>query len=81
MIAPKPMRLSYVEAASVPVVASTAWQMVFDHGHLDGPEDAYTCMVPLAMSVRCSPTRETRRSRSDCHRVHTRCRVCPYPSC
>jgi NADPH:quinone reductase-like Zn-dependent oxidoreductase len=35
MIAPKPMRPSYVEAASVPVVASTAWQMVFDHGHLD----------------------------------------------
>jgi NADPH:quinone reductase-like Zn-dependent oxidoreductase len=36
MIAPKPRRLSDVEAASVPVVASTAWQMVFDHGHLDG---------------------------------------------
>jgi NADPH:quinone reductase-like Zn-dependent oxidoreductase len=36
MIAHKPMRLSYVEAASVPVVASTAWQMVFDHGHVEG---------------------------------------------
>jgi NADPH:quinone reductase-like Zn-dependent oxidoreductase len=36
MIAPKPRRLSDVEAASVPVVASTAWQMVFDHGHVDG---------------------------------------------
>ena len=35
MIAPKPERLSYIEAASVPVVASTAWQMVFDHGHVD----------------------------------------------
>ncbi len=35
MIAPKPKRLSYVEAASVPVVASTAWQMVFDHGQVD----------------------------------------------
>ena len=34
-IAPKPRRLSDVEAASVPVVASTAWQMVFDYGHLD----------------------------------------------
>ena len=36
MIAPKPKRLSYVEAASVPVVASTAWQMVFEHGQGDG---------------------------------------------
>lgn len=32
MLASRPGRLSYVEAASVPVVASTAWQMVFDHG-------------------------------------------------
>ncbi len=36
MIARKPGRLSYVEAASVPVVACTAWQMVFDHGQVDG---------------------------------------------
>jgi NADPH:quinone reductase-like Zn-dependent oxidoreductase len=35
MIAPKPPRLCFVEAASVPVVASTAWQMVFDHAHVD----------------------------------------------
>jgi NADPH:quinone reductase-like Zn-dependent oxidoreductase len=35
MIARKPVHLSYVEAASVPVVASTAWQMVFDHGQVD----------------------------------------------
>uniref|UniRef100_UPI0035CA69FE NADP-dependent oxidoreductase n=1 Tax=uncultured Sphingomonas sp. TaxID=158754 RepID=UPI0035CA69FE len=35
MIAPKPARLSFIEAASVPVVAVTAWQMLFDHGHLD----------------------------------------------
>ncbi len=35
MITRKPTRLSYVEAASVPVVASTAWQMVFDHGQVD----------------------------------------------
>jgi NADPH:quinone reductase-like Zn-dependent oxidoreductase len=36
MIAHRPRQLSYVEAASVPVVASTAWQMVFDHGQVDG---------------------------------------------
>jgi NADPH:quinone reductase-like Zn-dependent oxidoreductase len=35
MIAHKPARLSHVEAASVPVVASTAWQMLFDHGHVE----------------------------------------------
>lgn len=36
MIARKPKLLSHVEAASVPVVASTAWQMVVDHGQVDG---------------------------------------------
>ncbi len=35
LIARKPRQLSYAEAASVPVVASTAWQMVFDYGHAD----------------------------------------------
>jgi NADPH:quinone reductase-like Zn-dependent oxidoreductase len=35
MIARKPVRLTHIEAASVPVVASTAWQMVFDHGRVD----------------------------------------------
>src|SRR5881398_523301 len=33
-IAPKPAKLSHVEAASVPVAAQTAWQGLFDHGHL-----------------------------------------------
>ena len=35
MIAPKPTHLSFVEAASVPIVAMTAWQMLFDHGRLE----------------------------------------------
>ena len=35
MIAPKPMALSFVEAASVPVIAVTAWQMLFDHAGLE----------------------------------------------
>ena len=34
MIARMPERLSPIEAASVPVVAVTAWQMVFDHGNV-----------------------------------------------
>ena len=35
MIASKPPSLSDIEAASVPVVAVTAWQMLFDHGQVD----------------------------------------------
>jgi NADPH:quinone reductase-like Zn-dependent oxidoreductase len=34
MIAKKPVRIADVEAASVPVVAVTAWQALFDHGQL-----------------------------------------------
>ena len=34
-LARMPRRLSFVEAASVPVVACTAWQMVFDYGGID----------------------------------------------
>ncbi len=32
--APKPARLSHIEAAAVPLAALTAWQGLFDHGHL-----------------------------------------------
>ncbi|MEP7304845.1 MAG: NADP-dependent oxidoreductase [Acidobacteriota bacterium] len=35
MLARKPATLGFVEAASVPVVASTAWQMLFEHAHVD----------------------------------------------
>jgi NADPH:quinone reductase-like Zn-dependent oxidoreductase len=34
-MARKPQKLSHVEAASVPVAAQTAWQGLFDHGHLE----------------------------------------------
>jgi len=34
MIALKPRTLTYLYAASMPVVAVTAWQMLFDHGDL-----------------------------------------------
>lgn len=34
MVALKPRRLSFVEAASVPVVAVTAWQMLFEHADI-----------------------------------------------
>src|SRR4029078_5357128 len=31
-----PQRLGFIDAASIPVVACTAWQMVFEHGAVDG---------------------------------------------
>ena len=34
MIAPKPRKLTFIEAASVPVVAVTAWQMLFEYGEV-----------------------------------------------
>jgi NADPH:quinone reductase-like Zn-dependent oxidoreductase len=34
-IAKKPRSLSFAEAASIPVVAVTAWQMLFEHAKLD----------------------------------------------
>lgn len=33
-LAPKPKSLGHVEAASVPLAGLTAWQALFDHGHL-----------------------------------------------
>ncbi len=35
MIAPKPRRLNHREAASAPVVAVTAWQMLFEHARVE----------------------------------------------
>jgi NADPH:quinone reductase-like Zn-dependent oxidoreductase len=35
MLAPKPQRLNHLQAASVPVVAVTAWQMLFEHARLE----------------------------------------------
>lgn len=34
MMAPKPRTLNFLEAASVPIVAVTAWQMLFDYAHV-----------------------------------------------
>ena len=34
MMASKPEGISHIDAASVPVIAATAWQMLFDHAHL-----------------------------------------------
>jgi len=34
-VAKKPSKLSFEEAASVPVAAQTAWQGIFTHGHLE----------------------------------------------
>src|SRR3954467_5746912 len=42
MVAPKPPRLTSLEAASVPVVAVTAWQMLFEHAR---PEAAQRVLI------------------------------------
>jgi NADPH:quinone reductase-like Zn-dependent oxidoreductase len=42
MIAPKPLRLSGLEAASLPVVAVTAWQMLFEYAR---PEVGQTVLI------------------------------------
>jgi NADPH:quinone reductase-like Zn-dependent oxidoreductase len=35
LLAKKPQHISFIQAASLPVVACTAWQMVFDYGKVD----------------------------------------------
>jgi len=42
MLAPKPRRLTHLEAASVPVVAVTAWQMLFEHAR---PEAGQSILI------------------------------------
>lgn len=63
MIAKKPRNLSFVEAASAPVVAVTAWQMLFDEAKLSAGQTAliqgaagsvgsYAVMLALVAGVR-----------------------------
>jgi NADPH:quinone reductase-like Zn-dependent oxidoreductase len=40
-IASKPVKLSHIEAASAPVVAVTAWQMLFDHARLSAGQTVF----------------------------------------
>jgi NADPH:quinone reductase-like Zn-dependent oxidoreductase len=40
MISPKPRTLTFVQAASVPVIAATAWQALFDHARLEAGKTA-----------------------------------------
>jgi NADPH:quinone reductase-like Zn-dependent oxidoreductase len=42
MVAPKPLRLTSLEAGSIPVVAVTAWQMLFEHAR---PEAGQSVMI------------------------------------
>src|SRR3546814_21201667 len=62
MIARKPRNLSFVEAASAPVVAVTAWQMLFDEAKLSagltaliqgaaGSVGSYAVLLALADGV------------------------------
>src|SRR4030095_3629827 len=38
MMAPKPKTLSFIEAASAPIVTVTAWQMLFEYAHVTAGE-------------------------------------------
>jgi NADPH:quinone reductase-like Zn-dependent oxidoreductase len=59
MIAGKPRKLGYIEAASMPAVAVTAWQMLFDHAHLaPGPARSRQMSLPSY-----SLTKRKRRTR------------------
>lgn len=60
MLATKPASLDFVGAAAVPVVAVTAWQMLFDYGHLKSGQTVLihgaagnvgACAVQLAHGV------------------------------
>ena len=50
MVALRPSRLSHVEAASAPVIAVTAWQMLFEYGNAK-PNQTVMILEPLEMSV------------------------------
>jgi NADPH:quinone reductase-like Zn-dependent oxidoreductase len=55
MLAPKPPRLTSLEAGSIPVVAVTAWQMLFEHAR---PEAGQRVMV-LGAGGNWVPTRSS----------------------
>jgi NADPH:quinone reductase-like Zn-dependent oxidoreductase len=71
MLANKPTSLSYAEAASVPVVAVTAWQGLFDHARLEagqtvvihgagGNVGAYAVQLARHARLRCIATAGTK---------------------
>ncbi|TWW12405.1 NADPH:quinone reductase [Dellaglioa algida] len=41
LLAPKPENISFEEAAAVPLAGLTAWQALFDHGHLQKGEKVF----------------------------------------
>jgi NADPH:quinone reductase-like Zn-dependent oxidoreductase len=81
MLTKKPSSLSYVEAASVPVVAVTAWQGLFNHACLEadqtvvihgaaGNVGAYAVQLARRARLRCIATVGT----EDIEYVRKRCR-------
>ena len=46
-----PPRLGFIEAASVPVVACTAWQMVFEYGAVDATKRALSMGQPATSAL------------------------------
>lgn len=51
MMAPEPRRLDFIQSASVPIVAVTAWQMLFDYAAVTGGRPC-SSSGPLETSAR-----------------------------
>ena len=55
MVSKKPTSLTYIEAASVPVVAVIAWQALFDHAQIkEGREVVHGFTLPSPAFITCS---------------------------
>ena len=66
-VIPKPNHLSHLDAASVPLTALTAWQVLYDQARLKkGPEDPHYRGCRSDWSL-CSSDRKD--DRGACHRI------------
>jgi NADPH:quinone reductase-like Zn-dependent oxidoreductase len=81
-LAKMPQRMRFIDAASVPVVACTAWQMVFEYGVVDatkrvlvhgaaGNVGAYAVQLARRVAKKLSPPRFQTMSRTSRHSVLT----------
>ena len=76
MIARKPTRLGFVEAASVPVVASTAWQMLFDRSGLTSTTRVLVVGGGQCRRL-CGAAHQASGARGHRHRIQRGRGVCP----
>ncbi|MGA7260305.1 MAG: NADP-dependent oxidoreductase [Stellaceae bacterium] len=75
--APKPARLSYIEAVAVPLGALTAWQGLFDHGHLQAGQTVLIQGGSGGCRSFRDPVREGQGRHGIDHGVRPKPRLCP----